>query len=124
MPGSNRGHQLNVFVFELGMINRDPLGVLPDIVLPLSVHPLVVAPTNVRYQDGSRSYVGETHAGSIIHKAGRALQAVSLNGSFGVASRGLGTLLGTGDQRFRRFRHEIVRMADAVTKAQDRKSVV
>lgn len=119
MPaGNNLGGQLNVILFELGMITRDPLGFLPDIVTTIAVHPLVVVPTSIRYQDSSRSQVNETHNGAIVTKAGRAARMLSLSGTFGVASRGLGLVIGTGDLRFKRFYHEIVRLSDAISKDQ------
>lgn len=119
MPaGNNLGGQLNVILFELGMITRDPLGFLPDIVTTIAVHPLVVVPTSIRYQDDSRSTVNETFNGSIVTKAGRGSRSLSLQGTFGVASRGLGLVIGTGDLRFKRFYHEIVRLSDAISKEQ------
>lgn len=119
MPaGDNPGGQLSVIMFELGMITRDPFGLIPDIVQTMAIHPMVVVPSSIQYTDATRSTVTETHGGSIVTKAGRSNRQVQFSGSFGVQSRGLGLYVGTGDQRFQRFYHEIVRLADAVTKGQ------
>ena len=115
-PGNNRGGQLNLFMFELGMVRSDPLGILPDIVTTLAVHPMVVVPSTIVYQDESRSALDETHDGAILTKDGRRLRSVTFTGTFGVKSRGLGPYIGTGELRFRKFYHEIVRLGDATTK--------
>lgn len=115
-PGNNRGGQLNLFLFELGMVRSDPLGILPDIVTTLAVHPMVVVPATIVYQDDSRSALDEVHDGAILTKDGRRLRSVTFSGTFGVKSRGLGPYIGTGDLRFRKFYHEIVRLQDATTK--------
>lgn len=117
MPaGNNRGGQLNVIVFELGMIRKDPLGILPDFVSTVSIQPMVVVPSSISYQDDTRTNVTETVGGAIVTRGGRKLRTISLSGTFGVASRGLGLFVGTGDLRFRRFYNEIVRMSDALSK--------
>ena len=119
MPiGAGNGGQLPLIMFELGMITRDPAGELPDLIRTIAVHPLVVVPSSIRYVDKTRSTVTETHGGSIVTKAGRALRQVSFSGSFGVVSRGLGLYVGTGDLRLKRFYHEIVRLSDAINKDQ------
>lgn len=118
MPATNLGGQLNLIMFELGMITRDPFGVIPDIVQTVAVHPLVVVPSSIRYTDNTRSTAQETHDGSIVTKAGRALRMGTLVGTFGVESRGLGPYIGTGDLRLKRFYHEIVRLSDAISKDQ------
>lgn len=74
MPGNNKGGQLNLFLFELGMVTRDPLGIVPDIVTTIGVHPLVVVPTTIRYSDRSRTTIAATHDGSVVTKAGRNLR--------------------------------------------------
>lgn len=119
MPiGSGNGGQLALFMWELVMITRDPAGIVPDIVRTIAVHPLVVVPSSIRYTDRSRSTVTETHGGATITKAGRGLRQLSIAGTFGVVSRGLGLYIGTGDLRFKRFYHEIVRLSDAINKEQ------
>lgn len=118
MPGNNKGGQLNLFLFELGMVTRDPLGIVPDIVTTIGVHPLVVVPTTIRYSDRSRTTIAATHDGSVVTKAGRDLRTCSFQGSFGVQSRGLLLYIGTGQLRFDRFYHEVVRLNDAVSKGQ------
>lgn len=116
--GSNEGGQLNLLIFEVGMITRDPLGIVPDIVSTIGIHPLVVVPASIVYSDTSRTSIVETHDGSIVTKGGRGLRTVQLAGSFGVISRGLLLYVGTGDLRFKRFYHDVVRLGSAVSKAQ------
>lgn len=117
-PGNNKGRQLNVFIFEVGMLTRDPFGILPDIVTTVAVHPLVVNPTTIRYSDNTRSSVTETPGGAVYSQAGRALRTAQFAGTFGVESRGLGLVIGTGDLRFQRFYHEVVRLSEALDKNQ------
>lgn len=119
MPiGNNGGGQLNLIMFELGMLTRDPFGFLPDLTRTVAVHPLVVVPSQIRYRDTSRGGVSETHDAAVLTVAGRAARELDLTGTFGVESRGLGPYIGTGELRFQRFYHEVVRLADAVSKAQ------
>jgi hypothetical protein len=119
MPiGNNAGGQLNLIMFELGMMTRDPFGSLPDLTRTIAVHPMVVVPSSIKYRDTSRGSVQETHDAAVLTIAGRAARELDLSGTFGVESRGLGPYIGTGELRFQRFYHEVVRLADAVTKAQ------
>lgn len=118
MPGTNPGNQLNLFLFELLMITRDPNGLLPDIVQTICVHPMVVVAESIEYSDNALSTVTPTHDGVILTKAGRAPRRVSFQGTFGVETRGLGIYIGTGELRLQRFYHEIVRLSDAITAAQ------
>lgn len=119
MPiGDNGGGNLNLIMFELGMLTRDPFGLFPDLVRTIAIHPMVVVPTQIRYQDTSRGSVQETHDAAVLTVAGRAGREVTLTGTFGVESRGLALYIGTGELRFQRFYHEVVRLADAVSKAQ------
>ncbi len=118
MPGENAGGQLNLIMFELGMLTRDPFGVLPDVARTVAIHPMVVVPTQIRYSDTSRGSVQETHDAAVLTVAGRAARTLDLKGTFGVESRGIGPYIGTGELRFQRFYHEVVRLADAVTKPQ------
>jgi LysM domain len=116
-PGNNKGGNLNVFIFEVGMITRDPFGILPDIITTVAIHPLVVNPSTIRYSDQTRSSVTETPGGAVYTQAGRALRNGQFQGSFGVESRGLGLIIGTGERRFEKFYHEVVRLSEAIDKA-------
>ena len=112
--------QPNILVLELGMVTRPASTAYASDsgdadVVTLAVHPFLVRPAEIRYQDTSRSRVQQTTGGGILTRAGRALQQVSLTGTFGVKERSLGVFVGTGDQRFKRMWHEIVRLSDAVT---------
>ena len=118
MPGNNAGGNLNLFLFEVGMITRDPSGILPDLVQTVSIQPMVVVPTSIAYTDESRSTITETHQDSIITKAGRKPRRVQMAGNFGVESRGLGLFIGTGQLRFEKFWHEVVRLPDATNQHQ------
>lgn len=114
--GSNEGGQLNVFLFETGMMTRDPSSGV-ELVQTISLHPLVVAPTSIRYDDATRAAIDETPGQAIETKGGRALRMVSFDGTFGVESRGIGPYIGNGEIRFRRFYQEVVRLGDAISKA-------
>lgn len=117
--GNNEGNQLNLFLFELVMIVRLGYGATAtEKVLPVAIHPLVVVPNSVRYTDNSRSVVQETVGGAVLTVGGRQARTVAFQGVFGVESRFLGIWGGTGDLRFKRFWHEIVRLADATNKDQ------
>lgn len=115
MPGTNRGNQLNLFLFEAGYITRTPGG--RDEVVSLAVHPMLVAPESVAYTDGSRSDVTKGSTSSAYHRtvAGRAPWIVATRGNFGVQPRGLGPYVGDGPTRFRRFWNEVVRWSDVQT---------
>lgn len=115
MPvADNQGGNLNLLVFEVGMIRRIAPGV--EIIKTVAIHPLLVAPASIRYSDTSRSNVTDNHAGTIITKAGRRPRTFQYQGTFGVETRGLLLYIGTGDLRFRKFYHEVVRLGEAVTK--------
>ena len=118
--GANGGHQLNIFVFEVGTISRLPMpdGSYMEIPATVGIHPLVVAPTSIRYTDTSRSSVESTQDGYVVNVAGRAPRRVSFQGSFGVESRGIALYIGTGELRFQKFLHEVVRLPDAINQLQ------
>jgi hypothetical protein len=117
-PGDNAGGNLNIFLFEVGMITKDPNGVVPDIVRTVALHPLVVVPSSILYTDEGRGGVAETHQDSVLHKAGRKLRTVQMTGNFGVENRGLALYIGTGALRFEKFWQEVVRLADATNQEQ------
>lgn len=116
MPGSNAGGQLNLLVFEVGVLTRDP-ATGAELATTVSVHPLVVVPRSIRYSDATRSAVMQTTGGAIRTVAGRGLRTMTADGMFGVQSRGFGPYVGTGEVRFQRFYREVVRMSDALTRA-------
>lgn len=111
-------NQLNIYLFEVGYKKqlRNPVTgtLLPERTFFAGVHPLLVAPQRIQYEDMTRSPVLQTTGGSVETKAGRALRTVSMEGSFGVEARGLGPYIGTGEIRFKRFYKEVVRMSDAM----------
>jgi LysM repeat protein len=114
MPvGQNAGGNLNIYLFEVGMITRDDNG--GETVKVASIHPLLVAPRDVAYTDQSASPVMQTTGGSIMTTSGRNLRSVQLNGTFGVDSRGLAIYIGTGEVRHERFYNEVVRMSEALS---------
>lgn len=96
-PGNNKGNQLNIFMFEVGILRRDPLGIVPDITFPLVIQPILTLPTRISYTDMARGGVQETTGGAIRNIAGRANQTVQMSGNWGVQVRGLGPFLGTGE---------------------------
>lgn len=116
MPGSNAGGQLNLLVFEVGVLTRDP-ATGAEVATTVSVHPLVVVPRSIRYSDTTRSAVMQTTGGAIRTVAGRGLRTMTADGMFGVEARGFGPYVGTGEVRFQRFYREVVRMSDALTRA-------
>jgi len=113
MVGANSGNQLNLIVFELGMRTVDAEGRLPAQHRIVSVQPMVVAPRQVQYTDTKFGRTEQTPQGATRVVGGRALWQCSLDGYFGVESRGIGTFIGTGDVRFQRFWREIVRLSEA-----------
>ncbi len=113
--GANAGGQLNVLMFEVGLIDVAD-GPTNGLTFPLGVHPLLTAPRDLVYVDQSRSPVRESGLGSVKSTAGRALRRVQLSGSFGVESRGLGPYIGTGEVRFHRFVNEVVRLGEALSR--------
>lgn len=117
-PASNLGGQNNLILFEVGMIRRNPLAPeLPPLVRVLGLHPLLVVPEEISYDDSSRSNVDETGAGgAFMTVGGRALRTVTMRGTFGVEDRALGLYFGNGDLRFAKFYHEVVRLPDAITR--------
>lgn len=117
MAGDNLGGNLNIFLFELVMVTTLSEWV-PPLVTTVAIHPLVVVPTSIRYSDTSRGSVEETALSVTDEIGGRALRTVQMEGTFGVKSKGLGLYIGTGELRFKRFYHEIVRLADAVSQRQ------
>ena len=118
MPiGNNAGHQLNIGLIEVGMIHQaEALQALGQDVQTVSIHPLLVAPKTWRYTDATRSTPIQTQGGAIKPSGGRALRQLTLEGTFGVETRGLGPYIGTGDVRYQRFYREVVRMGDARTR--------
>lgn len=113
-PGVNANNNLNLFIFEVGMIHKSPLPFIPDIVQTVSIHPLVVVPTTIGYEEGTRSTVQQTVGGAILTRSGRALSRVNFSGTFGNESRGLLLYIGTGEVRFQRFLNEVVFMPEAM----------
>jgi hypothetical protein len=115
MPvGANAGGNLNLFMFEVGMITRQDNGT--EKVQFVSLHPMVVAPTSIQYDDNSRSPIVQTVGGSVKTVSGRAHRRVAMRGTFGQESRGLALYIGTGETRFQRFYKEVVRMPEALSK--------
>lgn len=119
MPiGQNTGGQLNVYLFEVGMRTLlpalEPGGEPHALHTTVGIHPLLVAPTSVSYSDTSASPITQTVGGTINTRSGRALRRVSLQGTHGVATRGLGPYIGTGPVRAKRFHDEVVRLGEAL----------
>ncbi len=114
-------NQLNVYLFEVGLLTRQSDGT--ETARTLAIHPLLVAPTSIRYSDSSRSTIMQTTGGAIDSRGGRALRQISMDGSFGVEDRRVGPWGGSGEERFRSFRAEVVRLGDALTAAQVRAAV-
>lgn len=114
MVGTNSGNQLNLVVFELGMRTRVFDGADKHTVV--SVQPLVVAPQRIRYTDTKLGQTVKTPEGATRVVGGRDLWTCTMDGSFGVESRGLGTFIGTGEVRLQRFWREIVRLSEAANR--------
>jgi len=114
--GKQAGGVVNVCAFEVGYITENPdLGT--RVVVPVGLHPLVVAPSTLRYTDATRSPVQETTGGALKNVAGRALRPIQFSGTFGVESRGVGPYVGTGEVRLKRFLAEVVRMPEVRDRA-------
>jgi len=71
--GANADGNLNILIFEVGMIKTVELpgvGTVQELVKTFSIHPLLVSQTTWGYQDRSRSASTETIGGSLVTKAG------------------------------------------------------
>jgi len=116
MPaGSNANNNNNLFLFEVVMITTDPDSG-SQTVQTVGIHPLVIVPEMIRYTDTGRSTTTQT-LGTLQTKAPRALRRCSMQGSWGVDSAGLLFYVGTGEVRHERFYNEVVRLPDAMSKA-------
>lgn len=117
MPiGENAGGNMNVLVFEVVMVTRDARGG-PRSVRTVGIHPLLVAPSEYQIIDTGRSSTTQTDAW-LLTKARRGPLRFQMSGSFGVEQRGLAGYLGTGEQRYQRFRREVVRLPDATKRSE------
>lgn len=105
----------NIYIFEVGLLRR--IDESTTTAQTLALHTLLVAPSNVRTTDGSRSTVTQTVGGAVDTRGGRALRSITMDGTFGVEQRAAGPFGGTGEARLRAFRAEVVRLGDALTKA-------
>ena len=118
MPaGQNANGNLNLILFELLGITRDPDSG-KETVFQVSVHPLVVAPNLIQYNHNSRTTVVQTIGGSQVSRAPRAFRQVRLAGDWGVQSVGILPYVGTGEVRAQRFADEVVAMSDALEKGE------
>lgn len=118
MPaGTNAGGQLNLYIFEVVCITRDPFTDIEKVVT-VGIHPLVVVPATITTVDTSRTAVVQTSSDSVVTRAGRAFRRMQMAGSWGVESTGLLPYIGTGEVRAQRFLNEVVRMSDAIEKKQ------
>lgn len=118
MPaGDNANGNLNLLLFEVLGITRDPDSG-KETVFQVSVHPLVVAPNLIQYNHNSRTSVVQTIGGSQVSRAPRAFRQVRLAGDWGVQSVGILPYVGTGEVRAQRFVDEVVGMSDALEKGE------
>lgn len=117
-PGNNAGGNLNLFMFEVGMLRRDPFGILPDVNIPVALHPLLTIPETITIVDRTRGTTTETHAGSVKTIAGRQLLEYTMRGTWGAENRQMALIGGTGELRAKRFHQQVVRLASSVNKDQ------
>lgn len=113
--GQNASGQLNLFLFEVVGITRDP-DTGKETVFQVGVHPLVVVPNSIRYSWSSRTTVVQTIGGSQVTRAPRGFRQLQLAGDWGVQSVGILPYIGTGEVRAKRFADEVVAMSDAIEK--------
>ena len=73
-------NQMNLYLFELGMLTRVP-EVEAEVAVTLALHPLLTAPNSIRYTDPTRSTVTQTVGGAIDTRGGRGLQTISMGRS-------------------------------------------
>lgn len=117
MPiGVNAGNQLNVFVFEVVMVAPSVSSDLPPVVTPIAVHPLLVAPTTIQYTRSTRSTANRNMDGALHVKAGRNLDTIAFQGTFGSEFRGIGLYGGDGELRRRFFEKQVVALGDAINR--------
>lgn len=112
MPiGNNPGNQLNLIVFEVGILTTfDGISAARTVC----VHPLVVVPSSTTLMDATRTNVQQSTYGVLKVLGGRRLRTMSYQGSFGVAERALGPYFGDGATRQKRFYNEVVRLAEVL----------
>jgi len=60
--GANTGGNLNIFMFEVGILLRDPV-TGSQVPKTMGIHPLVKGPSQIAYAGGSMSTVTRTAGG-------------------------------------------------------------
>lgn len=116
MPvANNAGGNLNLFVFEVGILTRDPI-TGATISQTLALHPLLVAPSQYSCNVTSRSVVEKTATAFWAMRGGLGPLLWNFSGTWGKVSRGLGIYVGDGETRHTRFLNEVVRLPEAVSK--------
>lgn len=114
MPiGANAGGNLNAYLFEVGMLITDPVTGREQ-AITIAMHPLLTVPSSITYRSASRSPVARTSGGALKTNSGRDLMQVTMAGTFGVESRGIGPVIGSGEVRGARFRREVVELGEAL----------
>ncbi len=104
-------------MFEVGVSIVDTTtGAGVQRVVPLGLYPMLVVPSEITYDDTSRTPITQTLGALEATKSGRAPYGVSLRGTFGVEARGVPPYGGTGEERYQRFWDQVVRFSDAATK--------
>jgi LysM domain len=117
MPaGTNAGGQLNLLLFEVVAVTKDPL-TGATLVATVGIHPLVRVPAQIAYSSTSRTAVTQTIGGAQTHRAPRTFLRCQMSGNWGVESVGLLPYIGTGEVRAQRFYNEVVCMSDAIERA-------
>jgi len=101
-------------LFEVGILRRVPS--LPHLFRAetLLVFPLLPGPSSISWSDPPRDDVQQAPGGSTHTKGGRGLASCQISGTFGVAVRAFGMVSGTGPERLKRFRNEVVALSSAV----------
>lgn len=109
--GANGGSQLNLILFEVGIITTMDG---QSQARTVAVHPLLVVPSASTLKDSTRSTVQQNAYGGLLVLGGRQLAHLSYTGTFGVMERALGPYFGDGATRAKRFYNEVVRLAECL----------
>lgn len=114
-PANNPQGNLNLFLFEVGVLTREPL-TGTTFATTLGLHPVVVNPSSISRRIIGRSTVEKTAGAFWVARGGLGPESWTFQGTFGKMSRGIGIYIGDGEVRAKRFLNEVVRLPEAVTR--------
>lgn len=110
-------------IFEVGVLKQfdDYVGQMSDqsIVEAYSLlyYPMLPNPSSISWTNPPRDDIMQAPSGSVHISGGRGLAQCQMSGTFGIATRALGLVSGTGVERLKRFLNEVVALSSAITRA-------